>query len=186
MHAVIAYESMFGNTRMVAEAIGVGLAATCSVDVLRMSELDAGRLAAADLLVVGGPTHAWGMSRPNTRTTASAQADKAGSSLSLEPHATAPGLREWFESPVSAPGAAGSIGSVRSTALTKAAAFDTRMQLPRLLTGRASVKLVHALRRRGYDVIASPASFLVGRKSTALVAGELERAREWGATLSAP
>jgi hypothetical protein len=54
--------------------------------------------------------------------------------------------------------------------------------MPPLLTGRASVKIARALRRSGWHVVVPPQSFLVS-KQTQLVAGELERARAWGAGL---
>ena len=64
-----------------------------------------------------------------------------------------------------------------------AAAFDTRMQGPAALTGRASKGISHALRRQGYELISDPESFLVTKRNT-LVGGEQDRAREWGEALA--
>ncbi|MBI2706155.1 MAG: flavodoxin family protein [Actinobacteria bacterium] len=56
MIAVVAFESTFGNTRAVAEAIGRGLsAAGVSVRVQAIAETPARQLEAIDLLVVGAP-----------------------------------------------------------------------------------------------------------------------------------
>ena len=63
MRALIVYESMYGNTHLVADAIAEGLRAR------RRGRRRAGRgatrarVADVDLLVVGGPTHVHGMSR---------------------------------------------------------------------------------------------------------------------------
>ena len=72
MRAIVVYESMFGHTRAVAEAIGTGLeaAGASEVRVLNVGQADPPSLVGADLVVVGGPTHAWGMSRPSTRKNA--------------------------------------------------------------------------------------------------------------------
>jgi flavodoxin len=74
MRALIVYESMFGNTRQIAEAVAEGLraghdAAPVEVGLVEVGEAPA-TVADVDLLVVGGPTHALGMSRPETRQSA--------------------------------------------------------------------------------------------------------------------
>jgi Flavodoxin domain len=70
MRAVVAYESMYGNTRRVAEAIAAGLQSTCSVTLVPVSQLERESLDTADLIVIGGPTHVRGMSRTSTRKAA--------------------------------------------------------------------------------------------------------------------
>jgi hypothetical protein len=57
MRAVVVYESMYGNTREVASAIGAGLETAFEVSVVPVSEAGPEGLADADLVVVGGPTH---------------------------------------------------------------------------------------------------------------------------------
>ena len=85
MQAVIVYESMFGNTRAIASAIGDGLAATLDVAVVPVTQADPTRISEADLVVVGGPTHVHGMARASTRKGAAKQAEEGGSILTLEP-----------------------------------------------------------------------------------------------------
>ena len=63
MRAVVVYESMYGNTHLVADAIGAGLSTAFDVRVVPVSEARPVVLADADLVVVGGPTHVHGMSR---------------------------------------------------------------------------------------------------------------------------
>jgi menaquinone-dependent protoporphyrinogen IX oxidase len=76
MRAVVVYESMFGNTRKVAEAIGAGLRSFGNVEVAPVGAVTPKLLADVDLPVVGGPTHAWDLSRPPTRQSAVATAHK--------------------------------------------------------------------------------------------------------------
>lgn len=170
MRAVVVYESMFGDTRQIAEAIGVGLASQFEVTVVPVNRVATDLLTGVDLLVVGGPTHVRGMSRPKTREGALDQAARPGSGITLEPGAVGPGLREWFTTLTDAP--------------PHAAAFDTRVQMSPLVTGRAAPKIARALERSGCHMTAAPESFLVTTREPTLVAGERERARAWGATLA--
>ena len=170
MQAVVVYESMYGNTHLIADAIGAGLRTAFDVSVVPVSHASAAVLNGADLVVVGGPTHVHGMSRASTRKAAVQAADKPASPLTVQPDALGPGLREWF----------GSLGRYPF----KAAAFDTRVHGPATLTGRASKGIAHLLRARGFDVVAEPESFLV-TKQDRLEPQETDRAREWGAKLAA-
>jgi hypothetical protein len=167
MRATIVYESMFGNTRVVAEAIAEGFGPGARVVPVAEADPDAG----ADLLVVGGPTHGWGMSRPNTRKGAPGFASKSDSGLAMEPGAQCgPGVRDWTSS--------------LAPSHTRGAAFDTRISGPAIMTGRASKGIGRALKRHGITLVARPESFLVDRKSH-LLPGEADRARAWGAHLAA-
>lgn len=167
MKAVVVYESMYGNTHVVADAIGRGLAGSGEVVVVPVTQAAPALVTDADLVVVGGPTHAHGMSRPSTRKAAVDQANDNP----IEPSASGPGVREWLEKmpPVSA----------------SAAAFDTRVGMaPALLTGRASKGIAKQLHQHGFGQVAEPESFLVD-KDNHLEPGEEERAVEWGARLAA-
>ena len=170
MRAVVVYESMYGNTHVVADAIGAGLGTAFDVSVVPVSHADPAALAGADLVVAGGPTHVHGMSRAATRKSAVEAANKPGSPLELEPDALGPGLRDWL----------GSLGQYP----VKAAAFDTRVHGPAALTGQASKSVARLLRTHGFDVIAEPESFLVTKQGR-LEPHEAARAREWGAELAA-
>jgi hypothetical protein len=64
-----------------------------------------------------------------------------------------------------------------------AAAFDTRIDKSPALTGSAARGIAKRLRRRGFTVVADPESFFVDDAEGPLAEGELERAREWGASL---
>ena len=170
MRAVVVYESMYGNTHLVADAIGAGLRTAFDVSVIPVSEANPAVLADADLIVVGGPTHAHGMSRAATRKAAVKAANKPVSPLRAEPGALGPGLRDWFASLGHYP--------------VKAAAFDTRFHGPAALTGRASKAVTRLLRAHGFDVVAEPESFQV-TKQDRLEPQETARARDWGTRLAA-
>ena len=170
MKITIVYESMFGGTRAIAEAIGEGCGQWADVEVVSVADADPGMVDRTDVLVVGGPTHAWGMSRPSTRKGAPGYRDKPGSDLVLEPGAeTGPGVREWLAG----------LGQTHA----HGAAFDTRIKGPSALTGRASRGIKRHLSKRGFDMITRPESFLVTRRSH-LVEGEIDRARVWGSQLA--
>jgi hypothetical protein len=169
MRAVVVYESMYGNTHLIADAIGAGLKTAFDVRVVSVTQAAAEVIADADLVVVGGPTHAHGMSRASTRKAAAQAADKPVGGLTVEPDALGRGLRDWF----------GSLGRYPA----RAAAFDTRMHGPAALTGRASKGVTRLLREHGFDVVAEPESFLV-TKQDRLEPHEQDRARGWGASLA--
>jgi hypothetical protein len=170
----IVYESMFGNTRQVAEAIAEGLSDAASVTVLRVKDAPE-TFPDVDLLLVGAPTHAHGLSRPSTRTEAGAWSDDPDKPVALEPDAEGIGVREWLESCGEPP--------------ARFAAFDTRADMTELFTGSAASTIDKRLRRLGSHRLLGKHSFLVD-KNSALTAGQLDDARVWGretaAALRAP
>lgn len=168
MRVVIVYESMFGTTHSVAEAIGKVAEARAEVVVLPVAEATAEVIGDADLVVVGGPTHVHGLSWATTRAEAESESEKY-EDLTLDADAEGPGLRDWFHS----------VGEVDKV---PAAAFDTRRHGPELATGRASKGIDRRLRRHGFLTIVEPESFLVDKEGH-LMEGEAERARAWAETL---
>jgi len=167
MRTLIIYESMYGNTRQVAEAIAGGCQRAGDASAVRVGEFDPAQLTGVDLLVLGGPTHAWSMSRPSTRQTA---ITKPGHGTPpVEATLGEPGIRELLDQlpPPACP----------------VAVYDTRISAPTLVTGRASAAITRRLRRLGVRPLDKPHSFLVNRTSQ-LRAGELERARLWGIELT--
>lgn len=169
MKIVVVFESMFGNTRQVATAIAEGLAPYG--DVLTSNVNDAAakdQAESADLLVVGAPTHVHGLSRPASREEARSWAVDPAKNVSLEPAAPGTGVREWIA------------GLERVPA--HCAAFDTRIDVARILSGAASGHIEHEFTKRGSSAVLPAASFLVS-KETVLEKGELARAREWGASV---
>jgi flavodoxin len=166
MKALVVYESMYGNTRAVAEAIAEGLGGSPVRAVHEAGEAPEQR----DLLVVGGPTHMHGLTTALSRRLA-AEAAKEDGHATLEPGATAElGLRGWLRDLVPCEG-------------VRAAAFDTRLDRSAVLTGTAARGIARRLRQRDYEVVATE-SFLVEDAEGPLEDGELERARAWGEQLA--
>jgi hypothetical protein len=171
MKALIVYESMYGNTRTIAEATATGLrGAGWEAVVVQVAQADTKIPPDVDLLLVGGPTHVHGLSRAATRRQAGTAARAEGSTLNLEPNAEGRGVREW-------------LGALEMATRPGYAAFDTRLSGPPLLTGRASGRIDGRLRAHGYQRASAPISFLVDKRNR-LVPGEVERAQEWGRRLA--
>jgi flavodoxin len=62
MKSIVVYESRYGNTARIAQAIATGLEAAGPVRVVEVSDATAFDIAGVDLLVVGGPTEGHGLS----------------------------------------------------------------------------------------------------------------------------
>ena len=63
--ALVVFESMFGNTQQIAEAVKEGLSTSVPTDILEVGTAPGVIPDGVGLIIVGGPTHAFGMSRPN-------------------------------------------------------------------------------------------------------------------------
>jgi hypothetical protein len=166
MKIAIVYESIYGNTAAVAQAVAEGLRDLGDVDVRAVGD----ESFEADMLVVGAPTHAHGLPSSMTRKAIEAAAEDAqatGTPLDYQPTA---GIRKFLER----------LPEVDGTA---AACFDTRFDKSRILTGSAAKAMARRLGRRGYRIVAEPESFFVLDSEGPLKEGELDRARRWGASL---
>jgi hypothetical protein len=168
MRALVVYESMYGNTHAVAASIADGLEDTCDVTLVPVGAAGTALVAAADLLVVGGPTHLHGLSSASSRQAAAKAVGRQANHLSLDPDAEGPGLRDWLQG-------IGDRGVL-------AAAFDTRLGDLPVFTGRASRSIGKLLKQHGCRLIAPPESFLVSHKNILFIT-EAARARRWGAAL---
>jgi hypothetical protein len=118
-----------------------------------------------DLLVAGGPTHAFGLSRASTRETAAQQAGTTVTPVEV-------GLREWLQR------------LVGPTAPIVAATFDTRIQ-HRGIPGSAARGAGKRLGRLGFPLLVPATTFWVTDTPGPLVEGEVARARRWGESLAA-
>jgi hypothetical protein len=87
----------------------------------------------------------------------------------LEEDAEGPGVREWFD------------GLPKVEDGGRAAAFDTRLGSP--MAGGAARRIARRLRKHGYALLSDPEGFVVEDAYGPLRAGELERAKQWGAQL---
>ena len=166
MKALVVYESIYGNTRHIAEAVACGLRQSITTEMIRAR--DAGGIDFDDvrLVVVGAPTHAWGLSRERTRESAALNASVHPDCL-LESALLGSGVREWLHGLPRFHGCRG-------------VAFDTRYDKPKLLTGSAARSIQRGLHAAGFLSFGEPHSFLVAGTTGPLAFGEIERAREWG------
>jgi flavodoxin len=165
MKALVVYESMFGNTELIARAIAEGLGGSLDVDVIEVSEAPAQPDAEVALIVAGGPTHAFSMSRTNTRADAINRGAQEGE-RDFE-------LREWMAALPSGQHAA------------KIATFDTKIESMRHMPGSAAKGAAKAARKLGYEAATTAESFYVRDVDGPLVVGEVDRARAWAQQLAA-
>jgi hypothetical protein len=172
MLAVVAYESMFGATHEIADAVGDALRDAFDVIVVSAADVTAAQVASADLVVAGAPTHAHGMPRASTKRMAVDMARKDGGGVHLDPSASGRALRGWLDD----------MAPVAGVSLA-AAAFDTRLTHAGWMTGRASRSIARRLRRHGFRLIVHPESFFVGTDNR-LIDGEVSRAAAWARTVA--
>jgi hypothetical protein len=113
--------------------------------------------------VIGAPTHAFGLSTPDTRHEAQNERTTPVISRDL-------GVREWLAA------------LVVLSPQTRTAAFDTHVK-QRWVPGSAGQKIARALAHKGLMQAVEPVSFRVDGKTGPLLDGELARAQEWGAAM---
>ena len=145
MKSLVIYDSRFGNTRQLADAIAARLRREGSVDVVECTQALPSSFEGIDLLVVGGPTHG---------------------------HRDSEHVRELTDRLPK-----------HSLDGISAAAFDTRFDKPRWLTGSAAGRIDRHLHRAGATMVAEPESFFIVASEGPLAAGELERAAQWAGLL---
>ena len=160
MSTLVVYESMWGNTRTVAEAVAEGLGD--DVPVADVAEAPVPLPQEVDMLVMGGPTHAFSMSRASSRQQAKAKGADEG-------HATG-GIREW-------------LAALPASDRLHVATFDTRAASVRHLPGSAAKAAGKEVRRRHLGRLIATKSFYVADVAGPLLDGELDRARAWGTSL---
>lgn len=167
MKSVVVYESMFGNTERIAQAIAAGLREAGEVKLGTVDALSPDEVRDATLLVAGGPTHAHGMARRNAHEAIAGERSYRRYGPVQPGHES---LRGWIERLTVAP--------------ARAAVFDTRFNKPMLITGSAAKKIAARLERKGYSVIEAR-SFFVETTGGPLAESESDRALEWGRELGA-
>lgn len=177
MRAMVVYESMYGNTGKVAQALAAGLARYMSVDLVEVASAPAILPIDLDLLLVGGPTHRFGLSRAKSRADAVAWArndGKDGPPAGVA-SATRLGLRDWLKCH---PSRQRRVPSV---------AFGTQLDRPRWLArfGTAADAIEHCLLRVGMPLAAPKQLFYVKGLTGPLLDGEEERGTAWAAGLAA-
>jgi hypothetical protein len=137
MHAIVVYESHWGNTEAVARAIAEGLGP--DTPVLTTDQATGPAMEGVDLIVAGAPVIAFGLGRTGLREQI-ARDEKAPVAADV----SHPLLREWLDGLPAGQG--------------RAAAFETRIWWsPRGATSTIEAKLRHA----GYATLCKGQRFVV-------------------------
>jgi hypothetical protein len=160
MHAVIVYESFWGNTAAVAQAIAEGIGPDAAAMTTDKATADV--VADADLLVVGAPV--LGFRLP---TDAIREGLLREYGAPNPPDTEHPSMRAWLDA--------------LPKGRARVVAFETRF---RFSPGGSIGTITQELERAGYRALAKGKKFLVTGKYGPLKEGELERARDWGASLA--
>ena len=152
MKSLVVYDSQFGNTRKIAEAIGKALEESGKGMVRHVSDVQAGDLMGLNILVVGTPTQRF---------------------------AATPAVKNWLNQlPTEA--LEGVRGAAFDTRFTQekideipVLAFFVR------LFGYGAEPIARKLSDKGVRVEIEPEGFYVGDTEGPLLENELQRAREW-------
>lgn len=153
MRAVVVYESIFGTTRTLAEAVGEGLRGRFSVVMAEVSTAPA-VLIGIQLLVIGGPIHAWSMIREITPSPGI-------------------GVHEYID------GLPTAQGEVAAAAFDTALRAEHRRP-----ASSAAKPAARRLEAHGYRLLVKPEHFYVVSVDGPLEPGELDRAHAWGVGLA--
>jgi hypothetical protein len=169
MKAIVVYESYWGNTASVAQAIAEGLGE--GARAMSTAEATGKALAGVDLVVAGSPIIAFSLPSEKTRNDMVAKPDKKAPS---PPDLSHPSMRTWL---VALPQSGASGGG----AAARAAAFETGFKLS---PGGSAGKILRMLGEKGYLPVAKKQRFLVKASYGPMKDGELDRAKAWGAELA--
>jgi len=161
MKAVVVYESLWGNTAAIAKAIAEGLGPEARA--LSTAEATPEALQGIDLIVGGSPLFAFRLPTDEMRENIRSKAN----TFPTPPDLSAPSMRDWLDSVPAGQG--------------RCAGFETRIWWSPGSSARAIRK---RLEKAGYTAIARPKGFRVTGMTGPLKAGEIERARKWGARLA--
>ncbi len=166
MNFTVVFESIYGNTGAVAEAVATGLDEIGTVTLVPVEDASG----PFEFLVAGAPTHAHGLPTRMSRDAVEKTVEQlVAEGKRVEYHPTA-GMRAFID-------------DLPKVAKVPAACFDTRFDRSPILTGSAAKVMARKLGRRGYDIIAPPESFFVLDSEGPLREGELDRARAWGVSI---
>ncbi len=161
MKAIVVYESHWGNTATIARAVAEGIGP--GAQALSTAEATAAAVAGSDLIVAGAPL--LGFSLPTEAMVQSLAKEQPGAPAPAD--VSHPAMRAWLAALPKGNG--------------RAAAFETRIWWS---PGSAAKAILGQLTQLGYQPAASPQRFIVAGRYGPLRAGEVERARGWGAALA--
>lgn len=157
MNITIVFDSIFGNTRTIAEAVRDALLPGNSVRLVTVQEAKDLDLGGTDLLVVGSPTRGF---RPT------------------------PNISSYVEGLDGV--APGKFAAAFDTRLDLDTVKPEPLRWVIDVGGYAAARIAASLERHGFVLKGGAAGFLVGGAEGPLHAGEVERARDWALSLLPP
>ena len=151
MKVLIIYDSVFGNTEQVAQAMGNALGSQAEVNILRVGDVKPEHLTGLDVLIVGSPTRAFSPT-PETKKLLGSIPQHGLKGIKVAAFDTRIALSD----------------------------VDSRI-LPVFVKvfGYAAKPIADRLTKKGGDLIISPEGFFVKGSEGPLKDGELERATDW-------
>jgi flavodoxin len=151
MKALVIYDSFFGNTERVAQAMGEALEPHGTVEVARVSEVQQEQVTSLDYLIVGSPTRGFSPS-PDTKKFVRGLPTRGLEGVGVAAFDTRVDLDD----------------------------VDSRILPPLVkLFGYAAEPIAKGLRRKGGDLRLPPEGFYVADTEGPMKEGELERAAAW-------
>ena len=157
MKSLVIYDSYFGNTEKLAQAVGKALGTVKNVNVVRVAEVEPAQLEGLDLLVVASPTRGF---RPSEGTT---------KFLNSLPAGALQGMRAAvFDTRIDL-----------ETIKNKVFRFIVKRG------GYANKAIAAALEKKGAVVLQPIEGFFVDDSEGPITAGEMERAQKWAAQIKA-
>lgn len=155
MKAVILYDSYFGNTEKIAQAIAGGVAKKSEVRIARVDTFQADQLSGVDLFVLGSPTRAFS---PSDASKAFIKSLKPGGLMGMK--------AATFDTRV----------DVQKT--------DNKfLKFMAKTFGYAYPSMQKSLKKFGAEIIAEGKGFYVLDSEGPLQDGELDKAADWAETL---
>jgi hypothetical protein len=160
MRALVVFESIAGNTRIVAEAVANALAAHGRIELVEVAHAPTTIPADLTLLVVGASTQTFTLGRGKDARDAAGQYVQRGRTLA-----------EWLD-------------MLHVPLGYAAAAFDTRVKKA-FLPGSAAKTTEKRLSNVGFKIVTPAEGFIIDGNGGSLIPGELERATLWGSRIGA-
>lgn len=156
MKSVVIFDSMYGNTEKIAQAIGKVLQTRGVARVISIKEAGLADVKGSDLLLVGSPTQAF-------------------SSL--------PAVKTWLKN-LPKGSLAGIKVAAFDTRMDVKKVNNKFLTFMEAIFGYAAEKIGKALVSKGGNPVSQPEGFFVDGSEGPLTTGELERAEEWARNLS--
>lgn len=150
MRALVVYDSAYGNTAKVAQAVAERIRPHEPVEVMSVDEASAVDLSSVDLLVVGSPTQGGRPTRP---------------------------VQDYLDNIAPRALAGKYVAAFDTRFAIKAHGLGLRLLMKAI--GFAAPRIASGLQAKGGELIGRPEGFIVNDKEGPLKEGELERAAEW-------